>query len=340
MQNPLKSQTTVNGKELSSKVKIPILGPVPAPLWPPLAMIGILALILLVFAPGFFDIRNLTVVLLDAAIVMIVAVGMTVVITGRGIDLSVGGIMILSATVMGAAIKDFGLAVWLAIPLALIVGASAGLFNGFLIMKLGIPDFIATLASELVYRGLALVYLGGAIFYNFGDIIEFIGRGQLFGVVPMAIFISFTVLIIGHILITYHRSGIRLHAVGLNPVAARRMGVNVTAYRMGTYVISGTLAAVGSVVLTGRLDAVVATGAILILLQSIAATIVGGTFLFGGRSSMLGTGLGAILLAMIANAVVQLGFELFWQNVASGGVILLTLAINSRKGRLAAQGAG
>lgn len=339
MRNPFK-QETVSGAEASAKVKIPILGPVPAPLWPPLGMIGLLALILLIFAPGFFDIRNLTVVLLDASIVMILAVGMTVVITGRGIDLSIGGILILSSTVMGAAIKDFDLAVWLAIPVALLVGASAGLFNGFLIMRLGIPDFIATLASELVFRGLALVYLGGAIFYNFGDTIEFIGRGQLFGFLPMAIFLSFTALIIGHIFMTYHRSGIRLHAVGLNPVAARRMGVNVTGYRIGTYAVSGFLAAAGGVVLTGRLDAVVATGAILILLQAIAATIVGGTFLFGGRSSMLGTGLGAILLAMIANAVVQLGFELFWQNVASGAVILLTLAINSRKGRSAAQGAG
>lgn len=339
MRNPFKKKS-VNGADDSEKVKIPILGPVPAPLWPPLGMIGLLALILLVFAPGFFDARNLTVVLLDASIVMILAVGMTVVITGRGIDLSIGGIAILSATVMGAAIKDFDVAVWLAIPLALLVGASAGLFNGFLIMRLGIPDFIATLASELVFRGLALVYLGGAVFYNFGDTIEFIGRGQLFGFLPMAIFLSFTTLIIGHIFMTYHRSGIRLHAVGLNPVAARRMGVNVTGYRIGTYVVSGLLAAVGSVVLTGRLDAVVATGAVLILLQAIAATIVGGTFLFGGRGSMIGTGLGAILLATIANAVVQLGFELFWQNVASGAVILLTLAINSGKGRFAAQGAG
>ena len=331
-------QTAVDSE--SPRARIPILGPVPAPLWPPLAMIGGLALVLLIFSPRFFGIANLTVVLVDAAIVMIVAVGMTIVITGRGIDLSVGGIMILSATVMGAAIKDFNFPVWLAVPLALIVGASCGLFNGTMIMKLGIPDFIATLASELVFRGLALVYLGGAIFYNFGDEIKFIGRGEVFGVIPMSIFISFTVLILAHIMITYHRSGIRLHAVGQNPVAARRMGVKVVRYRVTTYVISGFLAAVGGVVLTGRLDAVVATGAVLILLQSIAATIVGGTNLFGGRSSMVGTALGAILLAMLANVVVQLGFQLFWQNVASGGVILLTRAINSRRGRGAAQGTG
>lgn len=331
-------QTTADGK--SFKVRIPILGPVPVPLWPPLGMIGGLALVLLIFSPRFFGIPNLTVVLVDAAIVMIVAVGMTIVISGRGIDLSVGGIMILSSTVMGAAMKDFNFTVWVAVPLALIVGASCGLFNGTMIMKLGIPDFIATLASELVFRGLALVYLGGAIFYNFGEEIQFLGRGELFGVIPMSIFLSFTVLIVAHVMLTYHRSGIRLLAVGQNPVAARRMGVKVVRYRVSTYVISGVLAAVGGVVLTGRLDAVVATGAVLILLQSIAATIVGGTNLFGGRSSMIGTALGAILLSMLANAVVQLGFQLFWQNVASGGVILLTLAINSRKGRGAAQGAG
>lgn len=321
------------------KIRIPVLGPVPAPLLPPLGMLAALCLILGIFSPRFFIIPNLTVVLLDATIIAIVGVGMTIVITGRGIDLSVGGIMILSATVMGAAMKDFGVVVWVAIPLALLVGASAGLFNGFIIMRLGIPDFIATLASELIFRGLSLVYLGGAVFYNLGPEIAFFGRGQVLGFIPAPIFIAFLAVALGHVFLTYHLSGVRLHAVGQNPIAARRMGVNVSRYRIMTYVSSGTLAAVGGVVLTGRLDAVVATGALLILLQAIAATIVGGTNLFGGRSSILGTALGAILLATIANAVVQLGFQLFWQNVASGGVILLTLAINSRKGRGAGQGA-
>lgn len=337
---PASSVKTPKEPSSGPKIRIPILGPVPAPLLPPLGMLAALFAILLVLSPRFFIIPNLTVVLLDATIIMIVGVGMTVVITGRGIDLSVGGIMVLSATVMGAAMKDFGVVVWLAIPLALLVGASAGLFNGFMIMRLGVPDFIATLASELVFRGLALVYLGGAVFYNFGPEIQFFGRGEVLGFIPVPIFIALLTILLGHLFLTYHRTGIRLHAVGQNPVAARRMGVNVSRYRIMTYVISGTLAAVGGVVLTGRLDAVVATGAVLILLQSIAATIVGGTNLFGGKSSILGTALGAILLATIANAVVQLGFQLFWQNVASGAVILFTLAINSRKGRGAVQGAG
>lgn len=337
---PASSAKTPKEPSNGPKIRIPILGPVPAPLLPPLGMLAALFAILLVFSPRFFIIPNLTVVLLDATIIMIVGVGMTVVITGRGIDLSVGGIMVLSATVMGAAMKDFGVVAWVAIPLALLVGASAGLFNGFMIMRLGVPDFIATLASELVFRGLALVYLGGAVFYNFGPEIKFFGRGELLGFIPVPIFIALLTILLGHLFLTYHRTGIRLHAVGQNPVAARRMGVNVSRYRIMTYVISGTLAAAGGVVLTGRLDAVVATGAVLILLQSIAATIVGGTNLFGGKSSILGTALGAILLATIANAVVQLGFQLFWQNVASGAVILLTLAINSRKGRGAVQGAG
>jgi len=129
-----------------------------------------------------------------------------------------------------------------------------------------------------------------------------------------------------------HRIGLRLHAVGENPIAARRMGINVDRYRIGAYVLMGTLAGVAGIGLSGRLDAVVASGAVVVLLQTIAAVIVGGTDLFGGRGSIFGMAVGAVLLAMITNSVVLLGFEAFWQTVAAGVVILLTIALYSVRG--------
>ncbi len=308
----------------------PLLGPTAVPLKAPLAMIGILTLAMAWQEPAFFTAGNLRAVALDASLVMLLGVGMTVVITARGIDLSIGAILILSSIVMAAALKDFGLPIWLAMAFCLLTGALCGLINGLLITSLRMPDFIVTLSSELVFRGLALVYAGGAVYFGFPAVITFLGRGRVFGIsVPLVI--ALAVAFLGHAIFAFHRTGLRLHAVGGNPLAARRVGINVELYRVGAYVTMGFLAGLGGILYTGRLDAIVATGAVALLLNTIAAVIVGGTYLFGGRGSIVGTCLGAVLLAMIANVVIMLGFEAFWQHVAAGVVILVTIGLYSRR---------
>ena len=293
-------------------------------------MILLLIIFMLFANQNFFNSGNLRAIWLDASIILVLGVGMTIVITARGIDLSIGAILVLSSVVMSAAIKDFGLPPLIGIALALLTGMLCGLINGLLVTKLRMPDFIVTLSTELVFRGLALIYAGGAIFFGFPEIIRFLGTGRVLDI-PMPIVIGVVIAIIGHAFLAWHRFGLRLHAVGGNPTAARRLGVKVDRYRIGSYVIMGFLAAVGGLVLAGRLDAVVASGAVTLLLNTIAAVIVGGTDLFGGRGSIIGTMLGAVLLAMIANAVVLLGLEAFWQHVAAGLVILITIALHSRR---------
>jgi len=309
----------------------PVLGPTAVPLKAPAIMIIILSAVMVWAAPGFFKVGNLRAIALDASIIMLLGVGMTTVITVRGIDLSIGAVLILSSVVLAAAIKDFAIPVPIAIALCLFTGCACGFINGILVTKLRMPDFIVTLSTELVFRGLALIYAGGAVFFGFPDIIKFFGRGRIIGI-PMPILLSLLIVVLGHVIFAFHKVGYRLHAVGGNPTAARRFGVNVDYYRIGSYVIMGFLAALGGLVLTGRLDAVVATGAISLLLNTIAAVIVGGTHLFGGRGSIVGTFLGSTLLAMIVNAVVLLGFEAFWQHVAAGAVILITIGLYSRRG--------
>lgn len=308
----------------------PLLGPTAVPLKAPAIMILILTVVMIWGAPSFFNVGNLRAIALDASIIMLLGVGMTTVITVRGIDLSIGAILVLSSVVFAAALKDFGLPIYLAFFLSLLTGASCGFVNGILVTKLRMPDFIVTLSTELIFRGLALIYAGGAVFFAFPDAVKFLGRGRIFDI-PMPIIISFVIVLLGHIVFAFHKVGYRLHAVGGNPAAARRFGVNVDRYRIGAYVLMGTLAAVGGLVLTGRLDAVVASGATTLLLNTIAAVIVGGTHLFGGRGSIVGTFLGSILLAMVVNAVVLLGFEAFWQHVAAGAVILITIGLYSRR---------
>ena len=309
----------------------PILGPTAVPLKAPAIMIVILFVVMLGAMPAFFKVGNLRAIALDASIIMLLGVGMTAVITVRGIDLSIGAILTLSSVVLSAAIKDFSLPVPVAIFLCLLTGSSCGFINGILVTKLRMPDFIVTLSTELVFRGLALIYAGGAVFFGFPETVKFLGRGRILGM-PMPVIVSILFVLFGHAIFAFHKVGYRIHAVGGNPTAARRFGVNVELYRIGTYMFMGFLAALGGLVLTGRLDAVVATGAVTVLLNTIAAVIVGGTHLFGGRGSIVGTFLGSILLAMIANAVVLLGFEAFWQHVAAGVVILITIGLYSRKG--------
>ncbi len=307
----------------------PLFGPTKVPLAAPAVMLVIIALLMAVTTPNFFSAGNMRAISLDASLIMLLGIGMTAVITARGIDLSIGAILTLSSVAFAAALKDFGLPLWVAILVGFATGGLCGLVNGLLITRLRMPDFIVTLSTELVFRGLALVYAGGGVFFGFPEVITWLGRGRLLGI-PMPLIIALTLIVVAHCIFAYHKIGARLHAVGGNPVAARRLGISVLNYRVGVYVFMGLIAALGGIILTGRLDAVVASGAVTILLNTVAAVIVGGTNLFGGRGSIIGTLLGAWLLATITNAVVMLGFEAFWQHVAAGAVILITIGLYSR----------
>lgn len=308
----------------------PIFGPTRVPLAAPAVMLAIIMVVMAVSEPNFFAVGNLRAIALDASLIMLLGIGMTAVITSRGIDLSIGAVLTLSSVAFAAALKDFGLPLIVAVLCGLLVGALCGLVNGLLVTKLRMPDFIVTLSTELVFRGLALVYAGGGVFFGFPEVIRYLGQGRILGF-PMPLIIAVVLVVIAHFIFAYHRIGIRLHAVGGNPVGARRLGIDVQRYRIGVYVLMGLIAAIAGILLIGRLDAVVASGAVTILLNTIAAVIVGGTFLFGGRGSIVGTFLGAWLLATITNAVVMLGFEAFWQHVAAGAVILITIGLYSRR---------
>ena len=312
--------------------RFPVLGPVPVPIVAPAAMIAILLLAVAIWAPNFYIWGNVRTVILDAATFFILGVGMTFVITSRGIDLSIGAIVVASGVAMAAAIKDFGLPLFVGILAAFGVGALCGLINGVIIQKLHLPDLVVTLSTELIFRGLALIYAGGAVFVGFPEFVRFLGSGRVFGL-PMPIILGVATLIVAHALLTWHRFGVRLLAVGGDPIAARRMGINVDRYRIGVYVIMGLLCALAAIILAGRLDSIVASGAASLMLHTIAAVIVGGTYLFGGRGTIVGTFLGAILLSMIANVVVLLGFDSFWQFVAAGVVIIASLSLYSAKAR-------
>ena len=307
----------------------------------PMAMILALLLFMAIVEPArYFRFSNVNLILLDAALYMPMAMAMTFVITQRGIDLSVGSIAALSAIIMAFLIKQFGFSVYFALPIALGLGALMGLVNGLIITRFNVPDLIGTLAMDLVYRGFALVIAKGLVLARFPEIITEIGRGQIPGFVPIPVLIGIATMIAGYVLLRRSHFGRYTIAIGSNPEAAELTGIAVNRHKVYAYVLCGACAALAGVMLTGKLNAIQATSAPYFNLHVIAAVVVGGTSLFGGRASMIGSFAGVLLLSMMINALVTLRIEFFWQSVASGVVIVSSVALYSWMQKKDRDGAG
>ncbi len=294
----------------------------------PLSMILAIFIFMAIAEPvRYFRASNLNLILLDAALYMPMAMAMTFVITQRGIDLSIGSIAALSGILMAFLIKQYGFSVYIAVPIAILLGALMGLINGLIITRFNVPDLIGTLAMDLVYRGFALVLAKGLVLARFPDFLTDIGRGQIPGVVPIPVLIGTATMILGYVLLRRTYFGRYTVAIGSNPEAAELTGIAVNRHKVYAYVLCGACAALAGVMLTGKLNAIQATSAPYFNLHVIAAVVVGGTSLFGGRASMLGSFAGVLRLSMMINALVTLRIEFFWQSVASGVVIVSSVAL-------------
>ncbi|MEM1362057.1 MAG: ABC transporter permease [Pseudomonadota bacterium] len=294
----------------------------------PMVMILAILLFMGVAEPTrYFRISNLNLILLDAALYMPMAMAMTFVITQRGIDLSIGSIAALSGILMAFLIKQYGFPAWIAMPFAIVLGALMGLINGLIITRFKVPDLIGTLAMDLVYRGLALVIAKGLVLARFPELITEIGRGQIPGFIPVPVVLGLITMALGYWALKKTYFGRYTVAIGSNPEASEMTGIAVDRYKVYAYVLMGAAAAMAGVMLTGKLNAIQATSAPYFNLHVIAAVVVGGTSLFGGRASMVGSLAGVLLLSMMINALVTLRIEFFWQSVASGVVIVSSVAL-------------
>ncbi|MEO0976569.1 MAG: ABC transporter permease, partial [Pseudomonadota bacterium] len=254
----------------------------------PMVMILAILLFMGVAEPArYFRLSNLNLILLDAALYMPMAMAMTFVITQRGIDLSIGSVAALTSIIMAFLIKQYGFSAPVAIIIALVLGAIFGLINGLVITKFKVPDLIGTLAMDLVYRGFALVIAKGLVLARFPEIMTEIGRGQIPGFIPVPVVIGLLTMALGYWLLKKTYFGRYTVAIGSNPEAAEMTGIAVDRYKIYAYVLMGACAALAGVMLTGKLNAIQATSAPYFNLHVIAAVVVGGTSLFGGRASML-----------------------------------------------------
>ncbi len=292
-----------------------------------LAVLVLGAIIFSVTVPSFFTADNLiSGIGLSAAINTVVAIGLTFVIITGGIDLSVGSSAALAA-VIGADLMQRGTPVLLAVLAALLVGALAGLVNGLLVTRVRLAPFIVTLGTMTFYRGLALSYTGGQPILSLPDAFKNALGGNLLGL-PIPLIVALLLVVLGSLLLRYTKAGQYVLAIGGNAEAVRLSGINVGRYTTLTYVISGVMAATAALVLIAQLGAaepILGNGW---ELTAIAASVVGGTSLSGGKGNIVGALLGALLLSMLQNVLTLLNVQAFYQMLATGLIIIGAMVID------------
>jgi putative xylitol transport system permease protein len=298
-----------------------------------LVFIGI-CLILALATPNFFTSSNLINIVRQSSYRTIVAVGMTFVILTAGIDLSVGGIIALSGVVGCMVLVHPGLPLPLALALGIgagvAAGAALGAVNGIAITRFNLPPFIATLAIWFIAGrdgGLAFLVNNGQPVFNLPDSFLTLGGGSIAGV-PVPIIFMVVAVIAGHVVLTRTRFGRYVYAVGGNEEAAWLSGINVRQVKLAVYVISGLLAGLSGMLLAARLASGDPKTGVGQELDVIAAVVVGGTSLFGGRGTILGTLVGALIIGVLNNGLNLLNISSYWQPVVKGGVILLAVLID------------
>ena len=283
-----------------------------------------------------FNLRNITI---DASSLLIIAVGMTFVIITSGIDLSVGSVLVFSQVVAALLMREMGaegVAVILAgLASSLVAGVAWGLFNGFLIAKTRIPALIVTLGTLGMAQGAALLLSGGINVRRAvpSELVTTVGIGRLFGQIPYLVLIAAAVTIVGGVILHLTRFGRYTYAIGSNAEASRRAGIDVPRQLIKVYALSGLLAGLAGYVLLARFTTTTIEGHGTDNLQAIAAVVIGGTSLFGGRGAIFGTVVGVFIPAILRNGFIILGIRPFWQQVAVGAVLILAVYFDQLKRR-------
>jgi ribose transport system permease protein len=294
----------------------------------PLIVIFLVSVVLAsLISPAFLSTRNVFNLLQQSSIDGIIAIGMTFVILGAGIDLSVGSVAAFGGMIVAILVTDMGVATPLAIFLALASGALIGLGQGLITALTKVPSFIITLGGLVAIRGLTYLLTDGKPVFNVPDDLRYLGAGFV-GPVPVVGIIFIGVTILSALFLGRTRIGRYIYAAGGNPEAARLSGVPVAAVIAFTFVLSGTLAAFGGVLLTAWLDVGQPTASQGVELYAIAAVVLGGTSLFGGKGGVWGTFIAVILLTILSNILNLAGVSPYFQQILTGVVLVGTVLLN------------
>ena len=306
----------------------------------PLIFLILLILIFSSLHPRFLHPLNIFNVMRQISITGLIALGMTFVIIVRGIDLSVGSLIALCGLV-GAVIAKGGLVERFSVGLdtelanpwywalagSVLIGLLAGTLNGVCITKLKVPAFVVTLGGLSAYRGTALIVSDGGPISGFNEAYRWIGQGKI-GMVPIPVIIFLVFIVLCHIVLKYTVYGRYIYSVGGNPEAARLSGINIDLIITSTYIITGFFVGLSAFILSARLNSSEAVAGMGYELNVIAIVVVGGTSLFGGMGSILGTIIGAMLFGVLQNGLVLLNVSSYIQQIVIGIILILAVTFD------------
>ena len=303
----------------------------------PLIALVLMAVAMTILSDTFATKDNLFNVARQISVNICISVGMTMVILTGGIDLSVGSVLAFTGAVAAGLLKHglelqginlfVGFTFFGAVWIALAAGGFLGWFNGIMITKFKVPPFVATLAMLTIARGLTMLYTQGFPITQLGDQFTYLGTGWFLGI-PMPAWISILVIAFASFFMSKTRVGRYIYAIGGNERAALLSGVKVKKVKVFVYSLAGVLSGVAGLLVTARLDSAQPNAGMGYELDSIAAVVIGGTSLSGGKGSIIGTVIGAGIIGVLNNGLVLLNVSPFWQQVIKGFVILLAVIID------------
>lgn len=293
-----------------------------------LVAIIVLCVILTICSPYFFNYDNFKNILIQSAAVSIVCIGQFMCITKGGLDLSLGQVLCFSSCLMAVLMKNLGVNPYLSILAGLASGVVMGGFSGFMISYVGLPSFIATLATQNICRGLAKVITGASPIAKLPEQINFFGK-RYYGVLPSSVVIAAVLYIVFIILMRKSKFGRCLYAIGGNKEASYFAGINVKKYTMLAHLVAGGLAAFSGLVLMARLGSVALTNGNLYEFDGTTGCCIGGVALAGGKGKLFQALLGIIFLNVFFNGMTMLNVDAFWQDVLKGVVLAAAVTFDT-----------
>ncbi|MBP1887496.1 ABC transporter permease [Sinorhizobium mexicanum] len=287
----------------------------------------VLSAVMAVLSPFFLSLSNFLNILLATSTIGVLAIAATYVIGSGGLDLSLGSVMGLSGVAGAYVAVNLGAPSPVGLATCILAGAAAGYVNGQLITRAFVPAFIVTLGMLGLARGLALVISDGRVIYGLPAVMVYVGQGRPLGI-PMPVIIFVVTAIVAHCVLAYSKFGRHTMALGDSESAARAAGIRVERHRRILYTLSGALAGLAGMLFMARINSGDPTAGLNYELTAITAAIIGGTNLFGGRGSILGTMIGALIMGVLQNGLNLLAVQSYYQQMAIGAVLILAVFID------------
>ncbi|MEJ8858546.1 ABC transporter permease [Variovorax robiniae] len=301
----------------------------------PLVALLLICIVVAVTTPSFLAADNFRNIALQVAVLSVVAIGSTIVILTGGIDLSPGSMIAYLTMVLAVMVKLNGTSLWLAIPAAIALGGLLGVVNGLLVAYVRIPAFIVTLAGLSAFKGIALTVGGGTPVFSLSPDLGQVFYGELLGI-PLPFYYVLGLYALATVVLNHSKFGREIYAVGGNESAARLSGIHVPRVRAMAFVIAGACAGIGAVLLAARLNSGSPNYGTLIELQAIAAAVVGGASLAGGRGHVLNTLVGVLIIVVVQNGLNLNAVSTSVQSITIGLIILLAVGVDIWRERITA----